>query len=1364
MPVLTLPVEIELPIDGNTVVPFRAAAAGELLTVKDGALEFALPEDTHVYLGSKENTKFAVPPKKSALRLEPDTTYTLRGKIDLTAGQVALWLIEYDECQQLCHQKRALRDGAFQLTWKTHARHQSCCLALRISGAGRLRLGPISITTHAADALTLGVIEPAAERLKVGPGGRFAAYSLFFDPSGYREYTDEHHHFYDGRDPIWYGQIVEKFQGCRRVLDVGCGPGLLLQALSSGGVENAVGLERDPHYLASCRTRQVHAVEHDLNLPFPFLASASFDGVVAHQSLDYLAPIAIRTVLRECRRVLQPGGRLYVACRSDGQESGDVTRTVPLKPDLLRRLLEEAGFGDIHVSSAPNGVRVAARRPDEGRLWPVRRVLLQDGNPLTPWQPATAFLPPTAEAWDNLSNRDFTLLTSSRKDELQDGENHVAYYTGYRREGDQIARAICRAISRDGMQWRREPEDPVLEAGAAGSWDDGGVAAGSVIRIEQDGRPAYLMYYTGRRTDGQWGGIGLARSRDGINWEKRPDLLLSINHYANVEHLALADVIQTAAGRWLMHCEGWVENAGWAVFQAESDDGLNWRPTQTAPVLDPGAIPWGGAHAANPKCVEASDGRLVLGFNASDSSLRFQLGLAESENGRDWRLIDVNPVICTTGGDYRVESFFMTRDSWRNHRQRVYFFGAASRSTERSSRVLVAETDPDSAWVAEPWQTQRPGLYRIQSDRLVAEPGATTRAQALTREIKIERELQCSLRFSASASSRSGVLLTIAGDEQQCEIGLEAGGRCTVNGESWFEPASTVQSVSLCLRIVCPRGEQPEFSLQVWHGEKRVLERQEVLPISPRALRIAVQAPPGEPSLVVDHVDVRQPLLMQVESFGDAHMYMGVCGTGDPLLPDVDAGSFAASLKRHDIGRALVMPYGSNRALDSFDQIAPLARERLGVVYPLLRCRPVHTQRAADIRFRLDQLELLWQTGRMYGLKIHMRQDEIPGAEVLDWVERRQVLTLWHVGNRDDLDWLIKNVLERYTFPVLLSHFGGYPLDRKRYKLAIDLLDRFRQLYLVSSVVTFAAYLRAAIKRWPERILLGSDFPAIDPTTARAAIQQLAVPDESKVLVTSENLRFLTERVQWFRWQALQNQSELRFRPLPGTPEEVKEQGFVVVPPGEFEDTEFDQAKEFWSGYEVKSWYRAEKPWARLLADLVADLKPRSVLEFGCNVGRNLVAIAQANPDVRLAGIDVNPEAIRIGRERTGLDLRLGDENTLRDFDAGEFDLVFTVSVLDHISDIRDVCRALIHCAGRNLFLLEVTLPVEGKVLRHYDHAEARVRESTGASYSWHVAKYLEPDPRVWRLDCRPCYLHDGSLGPYYWQYLAFLEEPASTK
>jgi len=92
-----------------------------------------------------------------------------------------------------------------------------------------------------------------------------------------------------------------------RVLDLGCGTGELARALTTAGFRVA-GCDISPQMLRHARDRGGCAgwvrLDPDWHrLPF---ASASFDVVVAASVLEYTAEPA--AVLRECARVLRPGG------------------------------------------------------------------------------------------------------------------------------------------------------------------------------------------------------------------------------------------------------------------------------------------------------------------------------------------------------------------------------------------------------------------------------------------------------------------------------------------------------------------------------------------------------------------------------------------------------------------------------------------------------------------------------------------------------------------------------------------------------------------------------------------------------------------------------------------------------------------------------------------------------------------------------------------------------------------------------------------------------------------------------------------------------------------------------------------------
>jgi len=99
----------------------------------------------------------------------------------------------------------------------------------------------------------------------------------------------------------------------KRVLDVGCGDGVLSVRLAEAG-GNVTGLDTDPAMLTAARQRGsasgaiVTFVEGDArSVP---LADSSFDVVVAVTVLCFVAEV--ERVVKEMARVLRPGGRLVI--------------------------------------------------------------------------------------------------------------------------------------------------------------------------------------------------------------------------------------------------------------------------------------------------------------------------------------------------------------------------------------------------------------------------------------------------------------------------------------------------------------------------------------------------------------------------------------------------------------------------------------------------------------------------------------------------------------------------------------------------------------------------------------------------------------------------------------------------------------------------------------------------------------------------------------------------------------------------------------------------------------------------------------------------------------------------------------------
>jgi hypothetical protein len=124
---------------------------------------------------------------------------------------------------------------------------------------------------------------------------------------------------------------------------------------------------------------------------------------------------------------------------------------------------------------------------------------------------------------------------------------------------------------------------------------------------------------------------------------------------------------------------------------------------------------------------------------------------------------------------------------------------------------------------------------------------------------------------------------------------------------------------------------------------------------------------------------------------------------------------------------------------------------------------------------------------------------------------------------------------------------------------------------------------------------------------------------------------------------------------------------------------ESDAATAYWAGlhdYHEKNDSSAPAlERSRWVAETVRKLGIHSLLEVGTNSGRNLQVVRAAHPDVRLAGIDVNEQAIAFASAKgLDIDFRLSDANHWSEA-PDSWEAILTMSVLDHIPD--DVIESL---------------------------------------------------------------------------------------
>jgi SAM-dependent methyltransferase len=108
------------------------------------------------------------------------------------------------------------------------------------------------------------------------------------------------------RSALLRGTLFKEWVGTgHRVLDVGCGSGIVTRFYTDGNAVTGIDVDRDA--LTVCHERYgVEAVWGEFGLELPF-EPGSFDVVVAGETIEHLPYPAI--FLEEVRRVLRPGGR-----------------------------------------------------------------------------------------------------------------------------------------------------------------------------------------------------------------------------------------------------------------------------------------------------------------------------------------------------------------------------------------------------------------------------------------------------------------------------------------------------------------------------------------------------------------------------------------------------------------------------------------------------------------------------------------------------------------------------------------------------------------------------------------------------------------------------------------------------------------------------------------------------------------------------------------------------------------------------------------------------------------------------------------------------------------------------------------------
>jgi hypothetical protein len=151
-----------------------------------------------------------------------------------------------------------------------------------------------------------------------------------------------------------------------------------------------------------------------------------------------------------------------------------------------------------------------------------------------------------------------------------------------------------------------------------------------------------------------------------------------------------------------------------------------------------------------------------------------------------------------------------------------------------------------------------------------------------------------------------------------------------------------------------------------------------------------------------------------------------------------------------------------------------------------------------------DDVEKYAYDDRFAGFKLHPAVDGLPDDEVLEELADVGQPVVTYAGAGFPPSTLADTLLE-YDVPVVVSHFGGYPLDTDLMHDAIDLLDSHDNCYLDTSFVRVRDPLERAVREHPDRVLFGSGSPRSHPNVAIMEILTLDVPEDAMKKVFSKN-------------------------------------------------------------------------------------------------------------------------------------------------------------------------------------------------------------------------------------------------------------------
>ena len=206
---------------------------------------------------------------------------------------------------------------------------------------------------------------------------------------------------------------------------------------------------------------------------------------------------------------------------------------------------------------------------------------------------------------------------------IRQGDAYYNFFSGY----DGTTWHTGLAVSGDGVAWHEEGK---ILSPDPGTWERGAIAANGSAITDDSG---ILYYYQA----GEPVEIGLARSRNGHQWQRNGAPVLTTGPYGSWDERGVADPYVIRAGRgYYMFYLGMDRARRQRLGVAASDDGVIWYKLRSNPILELGEFGAFDAKGLGEPAVWALRGYYWMLYTGRDAGEMRRLGLARSRDGVHW--------------------------------------------------------------------------------------------------------------------------------------------------------------------------------------------------------------------------------------------------------------------------------------------------------------------------------------------------------------------------------------------------------------------------------------------------------------------------------------------------------------------------------------------------------------------------------------------------------------------------------------------------------------------------------------------------------------------------------------------------------